>query len=358
MTLKKFNDQKAVDAIRLAQIYAVSPFIFQGISAMYKLGIMKVMDDQCGDTGLDIDEITAKSGADKFAVRLLLDMAAAADIVIESEEHRFILSKTGRYLASDPMTRVNFDFSADTCYAGMAHLAEALKTSKPAGLRELDTEHETVYQALSTLKEPAKSSWFSYDHFYSDCSFKSALDEIFRRLTPHTVYDIGGNTGKFATAVVKSKPDCHVTIIDLPQQCAMAEENIAGQNLQNSIDTYPCDLMNPDLQFPCDADLWWMSQLVECFSFADNIRILKKIHSSMKDDAVLVISSVFGDAQPNNIAKMVVESQSLYFAAIANGVSRFHHLRDFSRLTEDAGFKIMDTVKNTGLSTSMLFLKK
>ncbi len=276
MTLKSFKDQKAVDAVRLAQIYAVAPFIFQGISAMNKLGIMKVLDAQCGDHGVTVDEICTRSGTDRFAVRLLLDMAKAADIVIESDDHEYILSKTGRYLASDPMTRVNFDFSADTCYAGMSHLTEALKTSKPSGLKELDDKHETVYQALSTLREPARTSWFRYDHFYSDSSFKYALDEIFKRTTPHIVYDIGGNTGKFAAQIVKRKQDCHVTIIDLPQQCAMAEENIAKQNLENQIDTCPCDLLDSDLHFPADADLWWMSQLVECFSFSDNLRILKK----------------------------------------------------------------------------------
>ncbi len=356
MTLKKFSDQKVMDAYRLAQIYAVAPFIFQGIAAMRQLGILQVLSQQIEDQSLGLEEICQETQQSEYTIRLLLDMAVAADIVIQKEDRSYMLSKTGQLLADDQMTRVNFDFAADTCYCGMAHLTEALRTGKPAGLKELDQKNTTIYQALSTLPEPARSSWFNYDHYYSDLTFDKSAEEIIKRFSPQQIYDVGGNTGKFALALARQSPTAKITIIDLPQQCALAQQNIHQAELDDRITTFGYDLLSPERQLPHDADVWWMSQLVECFSLEDNLQILTRIRKAMRPDAILIISSIFGDRQSNDIAKLVVEAQSLYFTTLANGVSRFHHLDHFTAIIEEAGFEIREILEKKQLSTTMLFL--
>ncbi len=112
------------------------------------------------------------------------------------------------------MTRANLDFTADVCYAAMMHLSDSIKESKPAGLVELG-DWETIYQGLSQLPTAAKESWFNFDHFYSDRSFPLLLKRVFAKKLKR-LFDIGGNTGKWAQQCCAYDPDVNVTIIDLP----------------------------------------------------------------------------------------------------------------------------------------------
>ncbi len=357
MTLRKFGDQTYAQAVKLAQLYAVAPFVFNGLAVMRRSGILACLDRLKGDETLSSGEVAEGSGMDLFAVKLLLDMAVAADVVIGDDQGRFCLSKTGRLLASDPMTSANFDFAADVCSRGMDHLGEALRTGTPAGLRELAPGAGTIYQALSGLPEPARTSWFAYDHFYSDRSFAEALRCIASRMTPGLIHDVGGNTGRFALAAAGAFPECRIRIIDLPGQCRLAEENARSAGLEGRISTFPWDLLAADGDLPGEADLWWMSQLVECFSQEQLAGILQLIRRSIRPDALLAVSSFFGDRLPNDVAALVVESQSLYFAALANGVSRFHHFADFLPVAEEAGFALDGEPASLGLGSLLVFLK-
>ena len=61
---------------------------------------------------------------------------------------------------------------------GLFYLDEALREGKPAGLKVFG-EWPTIYEALSSLPEQVKKSWFGFDHFNSDNSFKEALELVF-----------------------------------------------------------------------------------------------------------------------------------------------------------------------------------
>lgn len=43
MTLKSYQDQKAFDALKLAQLIAVGPFVFKAVASMFELGIMDIL---------------------------------------------------------------------------------------------------------------------------------------------------------------------------------------------------------------------------------------------------------------------------------------------------------------------------
>ncbi|WP_338804405.1 hypothetical protein WDV76_02715 [Xenorhabdus griffiniae] len=64
----------------------------------------------------------------------------------------------------------------------------------PAGLKVFG-EWSTILSCLKSIPEPAKTSWFTFDHFYSDTAFHAALKTVFP-IKPKVIYDIGGNTGK------------------------------------------------------------------------------------------------------------------------------------------------------------------
>ena len=141
----------------------------------------------------------------------------------KEDDLRLTLGKIGFFLMKDEMTQVNMDFSEDICYLGAEDMQEAIRKGKPAGLKHLGN-WSTVYQGLSQLTDQQKKSWFGFDHFYSDLAFPEALPIVFSNPVGR-LFDIGGNTAKWAIACCKFNPDVKVSIIDLPGQTAVAEKN-------------------------------------------------------------------------------------------------------------------------------------
>ncbi|VTP82083.1 Uncharacterised protein [Leclercia adecarboxylata] len=184
----------ALEAITEAQRIAFAPMLFKPPSVCVTLAWLAWLDKQ-GAHGATVDEIVANSTLSEYGAGVLLDMGLSGRIVTH-REGRYYLAKIGHYLLHDSMTRINMDFTQDVCYQGLFHLAESLSTAKPAGLSVFG-EWPTIYPALSALPEQAQRSWFAFDHFYSDGAFDAALPLIFAS-SPTKLYDVGGNTGKWA----------------------------------------------------------------------------------------------------------------------------------------------------------------
>lgn len=358
MTHKNFNDLSAMEAIKAANSIAVGPFVFQAVAAMQKFGMLKVLGELLNSDYLDRSELAKKCNISQYACEVLLDLAEAADIVITDDNNGYRLSKVGMYLNDDPMTRINFNFTKDVCYQGLENLIESLEQGKPVGLKNFTQEYSTIYPVLSKLPEPARSSWFDFDHFYSDHVFSEVLPLIFADEKVKIIYDVGGNTGKFSIKAASFDADVDVTIIDLPQQCALAMQNITAKGLENRIHTFPVNLLAKDIKLPNKADLWWMSQFLDCFGEDQLKAILDLVYKSMKPGARLIINELFGDRQRNDVAKLVIEANSLYFTALANGVSRFYHADRFIELLAKTGFTLEKEIPGIGIGHTLLILRK
>jgi ubiquinone/menaquinone biosynthesis C-methylase UbiE len=253
------------------------------------------------------------------------------------------------------MTTVNINFTQDICYQGMFYLQEALETGTPAGLKVFG-DWETIYPALQALPEQAKKSWFEFDHFYSDHSFPAAFSHV-SQLNPKHIYDVGGNTGKWALYCAKQDANVKVTLLDLPQQITVAEQNIQQAGFDDRIDGFAVNLLTADI-LPNKADVWWMSQFLDCFSVEQITQILKLIHRSMKEDATVCIMDIFGDRQAFEGGALSVNASSLYFTCLANGNSRFYHSKVFYQCLNEAGFHVEQDIDGLGYGHTLLICKK
>ena len=362
MTVRHFNDERAPEALHKANFIALAPFIFAAAKAMRDLGFFRLLADS--DTGLTKRELADKAGVTFYAASVLIDAAYRADMVCLEEEDagndaRWSLTKTGLYLATDRMTEVNLNFSADVCAEGLLSLTESLRTGKPAGLRTFSETASTIYPLLETLPEPVRKSWFDYDHFYSDHVFEEELPILRRETSFRSVCDVGGNTGKFALAAAAFDPDVHVTIADLPEQCAAAKEKIADAGLSSRIALNPCDILKSSpADLPGGIDVWWMSQFLDCFSSEQAVQILRLVRDAMEEGAVLAVNEIFGDRQRRDTAALVVDECSLYFTAIANGVSRFFNSAEFMECLAAAGFKVKSVHDALGLGHTLIIAEK
>ena len=344
----------AYQANERAQWIAFGPAIFQAARILRSSGILKVIDEN-GKTGLSINEIVAKVNLPLYGVRVLLESGLGMGLVLLNEE-KYTLGKTGFFILHDELTKVNMDFVHDVNYKGLFYLEESIKTSKPIGLMEFG-DWPTIYEGLSKLPDQVQKSWFSFDHFFSDDAFPYVLPLVYKDGIKK-ILDIGGNTGKWAIASAKYTPHIHITIVDLPGQLAVAEQNVVEQGLQDRISFLALNILDEATVFPKGFDAIWLSQCLDCFSEAEIISILKKCHDALEAGGQVMIMEPFWDKQKFETASFCLQQTSLYFAALANGNSQMYSSETFFKCIEQAGFEIVEEINNIGLSQSLLKCKK
>ncbi|HOO71294.1 MAG TPA: methyltransferase [Spirochaetota bacterium] len=348
------EDKSNLQAKFDAQKIAFAPLMFQAARVLRDSGILDIIKKH-RRTGLTPEEIAEKSGVSLYGVKVLTEAGLAMDL-LRLEDDRFYITKTGFFVLTDRMTRVNMDFAHDVCYKGMFHLDRAIAEARPAGLGEFG-DWETIYQALSSLPPKAQESWFAFDHYYSDDAFPAALPLVFKR-KPKKLMDIGGNTGKWAFQCTDFNPDVSVTILDLPGQLAMAQKNIRERGREGRIGTHAINILDPSQAFPRGHDAIWMSQFLDCFSETEIISILKRAHEAMDENAVLFIMETYWDRQSYEAARYCVIGTSLYFTAMANGNSKMYHSKDMIKCLREAGLVVEDDVDNVGISHTLFACKK
>jgi hypothetical protein len=321
--------------------------------------MLKSINDS-GDAGLTAESIAEKAGVSLYGAKVLLEFAlgmGVVKLVPEIKEERYVLSKTGWFLLEDDMTRVNMDFVNDICYKGAFNLTESVKNGKPEGLAVFG-KWTTIYEALSTLPEQAKKSWFAFDHFYSDIAFPEALPIVFAQ-KPKKLLDIGGNTAKWSICCCKYNPDVKVTIVDLPGQTAVARENAAKAGFGDRIDTCEGNILADSTVLPKGYDAVWMSQFLDCFSLKQVTKIIKKVVSAAGNNTDIFVLEPLWDCQKFQASSYSLQATSIYFTCMANGNSKMYRYQELVDAIEAGGAKLETAHHNLGSNSySLLRFRK
>ena len=351
---KQPSELSAIQAKLEAQKIAFAPIAFEAVICMMRLGILKSVAD-AGSAGAGSNNLSEKLGLSEYGVKVLLDMGLTLGVVWANED-RYVLDKVGHFLLEDPMTQVNLNFTKDVCYEAMGHLMVSIKNGTPEGLKVFG-DWPTIYPALSELPEPAKTSWFAFNNYYSSTALPQALPIVFESHPGH-ILDVGGNLGTWAFQCIDFDPDARVTIVDLPEQTALATEEIKKRNAQDRIDTYDMDFLDPNQRLPKGADTIWMSQFLDCFSEPQVLKVLNQAANALQKDSSLFVLEPFWDCQHFNTGAYSINATSLYFTCLANGVSRMYNSKDIIAIAQEAGFTLIAQHDDIGIGHTLLHLKK
>ncbi len=344
----------AFDAISGAQKLAFAPIAFQATVALTRLGVLKEVAD-AGDPGANPAEIAERLGLSEYGVRVLLDMGLSVGLVWLRDK-RYVLDKVGYFILNDEMTKTNMNFVADVCYEAMHDLKESVEHGAPRGLRRFG-EWPTIYQGLLQLAEPARTSWFRFDHFYSSNAHREALDLVLAT-RPRRVLDIGGNAGMWTEACVERDREVRVTIVDLPDQIAAARRQLERSPHADRISYHATDLLDAQQPLPAGADTIWMSQFLDCFAEDQVLAILRRAADGISNGGSVFILELFCDRQRHDAAAYSLNATSLYFTCLANGVSRMYRSDELARLIREAGLRIHAEHDGLGIGHTLLHCMK
>jgi len=341
----------ALEALERAQWIAFAPFVFQAAAVLRDRGVLAALLDH--PAGLTLAEVVELVELPNYGVRVLLEAGLGIGLVDEDEDGRYHATSVAYFLHHDDMSRRNLDFTRDVNYRGLAALDAAIVTGKPAGLGEFG-QWPTIYAGLAELPEDVRSSWFGFDHFYSDTAFPAMLDRIFAD-RPSRLLDVGGNTGKWAKACIEHDPAVEVTILDLPGQLHAAEQQLA--ELGERVKYFAANVLDDEVEPPTGFDAITMSQFLDCFSEDQIVAILRRFAARMGPQTRLYILENFWDRQRFAAAKFCLQMTSLYFTALANGNSQIYRSTVFLACIERAGLTVEAELDDIGHGHTLLVCK-
>lgn len=317
-------------ALRIAH----GPLLFQAARSARTLGVLDAFAD-AGPRGLDAASVAASTGLSAYAIRLLVDGCVSLDLLAPVGDDLHRLTGVGMAFLRDTRVRVSTDFVHHVCHQGAFFLEDSLVHGEPRGLATLGP-WDTVYQGIPHLPEPTRSSWYAYDHMYSDGVFARAVRYL-GQCGARRVLDVGGNTGRFASLAASTM---QVTILDHPDELAVARQNVDGLGVGDRVETVAIDLLDRHSAFPKGYDTVWISQVLDCFPEDDIVSILTRARESLDEGGRIYVVESFTDRQPTEAARVALYALSLYFACIANGTSRMYDAETLLRCAERAGLKV------------------
>ena len=344
------DETTAPDAWLDAQRIALAPIIFQAARLLRDLGVLDALRE-CR-SGLVVEEIAERVGVPRYGVLVLVEAGLAAG-ALRREDDSYFLTPTGYLLLTDESTRINMNVVQECCFQPAYYLEHSIREGKPIGLHEVFGDWETIYPALPRFPDAARHRWLEWDHYYSDSAFPQALPIVFES-EPRSLLDVGGNTGKWAIQCARFSDAVSVTIVDLPDIVALADENVRQHGLEDRISMLGVDLLDHSISFPKGFDAIWMSQFLVCFSEDEAANLLERAAAAMGSDSKLYVLDNFWDRQENDVAAFCLQTFSLYFTFLANGRSRMYKATDITRMVEAAGMKVDGITDNLGISASLM----
>lgn len=221
-------------------------------------------------------------GSDVRATTILLDALAALKLLRKDAEGYVVPPETAGLLSED---------SASNILAGLRHQANCLRR---------------WVQLATVVRDggPAERTHSIRGQTADMEAFIGAMDDFSAAVAPSVVgrlgsltfqrlLDIGGASGTWTIAFLRTVPGATAVLFDLPEVIPLAKERLTAANLIDRVSLVEGDYNRDDL--PGGADLAWLSAIAHQNSRDQNRGLFARIRSTLAAGGRLVIRDVVLD---------------------------------------------------------------
>lgn len=279
-------------------------------------------------------ELAAKIDAPERRISVLCQAAASLGLLTRLRDGRYVLARLGAAI------------------------------NGVGGLREMILHHDILYRDLgpaegffrgetdpdlarfwpyvfgaAAAEDPATAE--RYSHLMSETQ-NLVSDEILASLSfakAQHVMDIGGGTGVFLAACAKAHPDVQVTLFDLPQVAALAQDRFERASIAARATIVSGSFRDDPL--PIGPDLITLIRVLYDHEDETVLRLLKSVHAALPEGGKIVI------AEPMSGGQTPDRSADAYFAlyCMAMGTGTVRSAAQIGELLSKAGFARVSPVK-------------
>ncbi|HRX85688.1 MAG TPA: methyltransferase [Phycisphaerae bacterium] len=271
--------------------------------------------DELASGPLTADEAARRVHADLRGTTTLLDALAALELLEKRDSHYHLDAAAADLLTADhPRTVLAMVQHQGNCLRRWGRLAEAVRDGAPLerqpSIRGADADEASFISAMHNL------------------SVRFA-DELVGELQPlpfNHLLDIGGASGTWTMAFLRTQPDATATLFDLPHVLPMAEQRLADAGLRDRVQLAGGDFLTNPL--PAGADLAWVSAIVHQNSRAQNRRMFTAIAAALQPGGHILLRDIVMEESRTAPVAGALFAINMLVATEAGGTFTFAELRD------------------------------
>lgn len=230
-------------------------------------------------------------------------------------------------------------FEAEIVYSGQSELVSSLRENTNNGLRYIPGTSANLYQRLGENHNLQKV-FYDYMSSWSKLANPLLLKHVdFGKM--NRVLDVGGGDATNAIAIAEVFPDVRITVIDIPQNCEVAQSRVLARGLCDRIKVMSEDMFTCD--FPLDQDcIMFIHQLV-IWPLEINTELLTRAYKSLRPGGqVIIFNSMSSDTDDG---PLMAALDSAYFMSIPSPGGMIYAWKDYEECLRKAGFSQIDRVQ-------------
>jgi SAM-dependent methyltransferase len=228
---------------------------------------------------LTADETARKLDADLRATTMLLDAVAALDLLVKDRAHYRVPEELRPLLTHGTrQTVLPMVLHSMTILRGWSQLAWVTKAGiqgpRTASIRGFEADRAAFIAAMHTASIP----W---------------ADDLIAKLGPPTfkhLLDVGGASGTWTLAFLRTVPDAKATIFDLPDAIEQARERMEKSDFATRVTLVSGDFYADEL--PPGADYAWVSAICHQHSREDNRALFAKIFRALTPGGTIALRDI------------------------------------------------------------------
>ncbi len=279
-------------------------------------------------------ELAAKLDAPERRISVLCQAAASLGLLTRLRDGRYALARLGAAINGVGGLR-DMILHHDILYRDLGPAEGFFRGETDPDLARF---WPYVFGAAAA-EDPATAE--RYSHLMSKTQ-NLVSDEILASLSfakAQHVMDIGGGTGVFLAACAKAHPDVQVTLFDLPQVAALAQDRFERAGIAARATIVSGSFRDDPL--PIGPDLITLIRVLYDHEDETVLRLLKSVHAALPEGGKIVI------AEPMSGGQTPDRSADAYFAlyCMAMGTGTVRSAAQIGELLSKAGFARVSPVK-------------
>ncbi len=221
-----------------------------------------------GERKVTSDELAEQLECDRRGMAALLNALCALDLMKKKDGTFFVEPEIQQLMRSD---------TEQTMVPGARHWACIMRSwSQLAWAVKTGVKAPQISSILGPMGD--RESFVSAMHSYSSVE---ADDLVAQMGTPRftRLLDVGGASGTWTLALLRTMPEAEATIFDLPDAISLARKRVSETDMSARISFAAGDFYRDD--FPEGFDYAWVSAIIHQHDRQDNRELFKKVHKSL-----------------------------------------------------------------------------
>jgi predicted O-methyltransferase YrrM len=224
--------------------------------------------DILNQTSLTVQEASDKLHTDIRATTILLDALAAMDLLVKSNEAYQCAPSLAPYLSNNnPKSIMPMILHAAHLWDRWAHLTDIVKGKTKSGA-----------DGDSFFSGDELNAFIGAMHAVSGPRAGEVVNGINHDRSKFLL-DLGGASGTYTMAFLKSSPGMKATLFDLPEVIELARERLEKEGMLNRVTLVGGNYLRDEI--PQGHDLAFLSAVIHSNSPEENLDLYKKVFRSL-----------------------------------------------------------------------------